>query len=295
MAPQQPMLAREYDPDAPPAFLPALVQPKLDGVRMLARLDAKGALHLTTRSGKSLDHLRPALEGAVAAVLKEAPRRSIVLDGELYAHGAGFQAIVSAVRNVGRAALTAAEGRPLQVAPGKPLKYHVYDLIDPERPATGFSDRHALLGDMVGTVAAGLVTLVPAMPARTGKDVDALHDRFVSQGYEGAMVRDAASPYEPGRRAPGLLKFKRFQDAEFRVVGWVEASGKDKGTVVFECEVSPGGARFRVRPQGTHEERSRMLLDAPALLGRMLTVRFQGRTLDGIPRFPIGIAIRDYE
>jgi hypothetical protein len=35
-----PMLAREYSPDA--ARFPALVQPKLDGVRMLVSIDAEG-------------------------------------------------------------------------------------------------------------------------------------------------------------------------------------------------------------------------------------------------------------
>ena len=30
-------------------------------------------------------------------------------------------------------------------------------------------------------------------------------------------------------------------------------------------------------------------------IGEMLTVRYQELTDDGVPRFPVGIAIRDYE
>jgi hypothetical protein len=31
------------------------------------------------------------------------------------------------------------------------------------------------------------------------------------------------------------------------------------------------------------------------IVGKMLTVRYQNMTVAGVPRFPVGIAIRDYE
>ena len=37
------------------------------------------------------------------------------------------------------------------------------------------------------------------------------------------------------------------------------------------------------------------LLRAKEFIGKMLTVRFQELTDDGLPRFPVGIEFRDYE
>jgi hypothetical protein len=38
-----------------------------------------------------------------------------------------------------------------------------------------------------------------------------------------------------------------------------------------------------------------MLSDAPNLIGKSLTVRYFEMTDDNIPRFPVGVSIRDYE
>ena len=50
-----------------------------------------------------------------------------------------------------------------------------------------------------------------------------------------------------------------------------------------------------MRPRGTHEERRDLYKIAKSMVGKKLTVRFQELTEDGIPRFPVGIAFRDYE
>ena len=55
------------------------------------------------------------------------------------------------------------------------------------------------------------------------------------------------------------------------------------------------GWAARVKPQGTLAARRKMLADRSSLVGRKLTVRFQERTDAGVPRFPVGVAVRDYE
>jgi DNA ligase-1 len=50
-----------------------------------------------------------------------------------------------------------------------------------------------------------------------------------------------------------------------------------------------------VRPRGTHEDRADLFKDGDSYIGKKLTVRYQELTEDGIPRFPVGIAFRDYE
>ena len=55
------------------------------------------------------------------------------------------------------------------------------------------------------------------------------------------------------------------------------------------------GQEFRVRPEGTRELRREWFENGDDYIGEMLTVKFFELTDDGVPRFPVGIAIRDYE
>jgi len=50
-----------------------------------------------------------------------------------------------------------------------------------------------------------------------------------------------------------------------------------------------------VRPTGPLEWRRHLLQDAKTLIGKKLTVCFQEYTDQGVPRFPVGKCIRDYE
>ena len=257
-------------------------------MRLLVRAEGSAAqpgrrgLRLWSRTGKPLDHLASLLEPDLAASLPP----GITLDGELYAHGAGFQTVVSLVKN-----------RRASDAQRSALEYHVYDLIDAQRPRLSFRARAEALARLLAAVPGGAarVRAVPTVSAGGPEEVEALMRRFVDrEGFEGVIVREPGGVYECGRRSAGLLKLKRFLDGEFRIVGWAEAGGKDAGTVVLRC-VTPAGREFRVRPMGTREERARMLRDAPRLVGRLLTVRFQELSDDGVPRFPVGVAVRDYE
>ena len=69
------------------------------------------------------------------------------------------------------------------------------------------------------------------------------------------------------------------------------------GAIVFEC-ISEAG-KFDVRPRGSIEKRRKMFKNKQSYVGKMLTVRYQATgdqsQESGIPRFPVGIDVRDYE
>jgi DNA ligase-1 len=50
-----------------------------------------------------------------------------------------------------------------------------------------------------------------------------------------------------------------------------------------------------VKPEGTIKERERYYREREEYMGKQLTVRFQNLTALGVPRFPVGVTIRDYE
>ena len=117
---------------------------------------------------------------------------------------------------------------------------------------------------------------------------------MLSQGYEGMMARNKNSLYKFKNRSYDLQKVKRFQDDEFKIIGGKDGSGREAGMIVFKC-ITNSGLEFDVRPRGSHEERTKMFNNLDSYIGKMLTVRFQELTDDGRPRFPVGIAVRDYE
>jgi ATP-dependent DNA ligase len=55
-----------------------------------------------------------------------------------------------------------------------------------------------------------------------------LCDEYLKGGFEGAMLKDAESPYV-FKRGKNLLKVKKFMDADLKIVDFYEGKGKHKG------------------------------------------------------------------
>jgi len=121
-------------------------------------------------------------------------------------------------------------------------------------------------------------------------------DEWIDQGYEGLIYRNPNGIYKHGRSGRDLLKLKKFHDAEYQIVGAIEGKGKDKGTPIWVCRVAHDDERtFKARPMGTYEWRREAWENRVSYFGKMLTVKYQELTDEGIPRFPIGLEVRDYE
>jgi DNA ligase-1 len=88
------------------------------------------------------------------------------------------------------------------------------------------------------------------------------------------------------------LKKKEFVEAEFKIVGFTSGEGLDADCVIWICETN--GLTFNCR-YGERELRKFQLKNGNVFVGKKLTVQYQGTTSNGIPRFPVGKSIRDYE
>ena len=123
-------------------------------------------------------------------------------------------------------------------------------------------------------------------------NIEKKHDEFVVEGYEGLMIRDKNGPYEPNKRSKYLQKYKKFVEEEFKIVGYKEGKGDEKGCVIWRC-VTKDNQEFGVRPKGTNEQRKEYFKKADKYIGKKLTVIFQEYEDSGIPRFPVGKDIRE--
>ena len=186
------------------------------------------------------------------------------LDGECYDPNKTFEEITSLFKTNPKA-----------------LEFHVFDYFDTNRPDLTFDQRLERV-------------TVETKWVKTKKDLPIVHKQYMDAGYEGTMIREPSSVYEIGKRSNYLLKLKDFKTDEYKVIGMRECTGKDVGTPTWVC-LTENGQEFTVRPEGTQEKRREMFKNGDKYMGKMLTVKYQNLTDLGVPRFPVGIAFRDYE
>ena len=172
------------------------------------------------------------------------------------------------------------------------VSLRVYDCVHIMNGSADFQDRYLTI--MGITHGAKYLSLVENIGVDNEAQIHEAQRKFVEEGYEGAMVRNLKGAYAIGKRSPDLQKVKTFLDGEYEIVGFSEATGNDAGTVIWECKTLEG-LTFRARPRGTREARTEQYQNGNDYIGKQLTVRYQELTDDGVPRFPVGITIRDYE
>ena len=278
-----PMLALDFNKRSHNIDYPAIGQRKFDGVRSMASINPDGSVSLKSRKGKEfphMNHLRQQIAG-----LKGIPDGAF-LDGELYSDTLTFQEVVGLVR---RESLKAGDEDKL-----KQISYRLYDMLDPNNRKAGFQDRYDGVKKILGSNPPQNLILTENFEISDKADVKPLHDQFVKEGYEGIMIRNKDGEYGINKRSKNLQKFKEFYDQEFQIVGYEEGTGNDAGTVIWVC-MTENGDLFKARPRGTREERTEYFQKGDDFIGATLTVRYFEMTDDGIPRFPVGVAIRNYE
>lgn len=269
-----PMLAKSYKDDGHRIKFPAYAQPKLNGVRCLAQRNGD-TITFTSRKGKSyndtLQHLVPSL----LDIMKDCD----VFDGEIYVHGLPLQTIASLVKKC--------------TDDSRMLQYWMYDVVDESK---GFGDRTTYLASKYdGKLLNSNLVHVETVPVWSDDDVKKLHNFYVSEGYEGVMIRNSSGGYETDHRSANLQKYKEFKDDEFKILGGrTPDTGRYAGCCVFLCDAG-NGKTFECCPRGTVEVRKQYYRDLSKLIGKNLTVRYQEKSIDGVPIFPIGICVRDYE
>lgn len=268
----KPMLAQSYDKHSNKIIFPCYVQPKLDGIRCLAQ--RKGdTVTLLSRQGKVLD-LVPHINQALIGILEEGE----CTDGELYVHGWEFQRVISAIKKT-------SEDTPL-------IEYHIYDFPDMNDKDAPFHKRFRGIRKRKVSDSGSKLRCVDTHLVHNLEELMQYEEAKIAEKYEGIMARNGEGKYLFGYRSVDLQKVKRFVDAEYKVIGFTEGSAVEMGAIVFVCE-TPDGQQFSVRPTGTHEERKEWFLNGEAFIGKMLTVKYQELSIDGVPRFPVGLHFRE--
>jgi len=263
------------------------VQPKLDGER--ARLQWISGIGWTLWSSTE-----EPLDFAVPHLIRNATLSGLPhdahLDGELYIHGASFEEIHSIVSR-------STNLHPEHTA----VSFHVFDLAEPEAPQWS---RFLRLRMLERDLPEGFVPVRPE-PAESLDEIWRLSERFVSQGYEGFIVRKTTGLWVP-RRSTEIMKFKPKQSDVYKVIGaaqLVDKFGSRKpllGSLLCEAD----GETFSVGT-GFSEDQREALWTAYLQHPEMFTggdfqarINYQNITegsskrSKGVPRFPVFVELQ---
>lgn len=266
----QPMTAQPMEKVKSVTF-PLGVQPKLDGHRCLCGVK-DGIAIMYSRQGKMIN--LPHIQKELQALYNKGHWSGRVIDGELYLHGDSLQSISSLIKKL----------KP----ESEKLHFHVYD-IDMD---TCYRDRFQALKALENWATSCDIksnwSVLNTTVADTQEQVDVLHAKFLSDGYEGTMLRQFDMPYESGKRSKSLLKKKDFKDEEFIISGVSKGKpnirlGLEVG--IYECQTKDGKS-FTVTAPGNAQEGQKNI-------GRSLTVKYFNYTPDGVPFLPVALRIRE--
>ena len=278
----EPMLAHSYDDYKEELWDNVLIysQPKLDGIRCIVTKDG-----MFSRNGKtfvSAPHIRQALN----EFFKRQP--DAVLDGELYCNkfNNDFNKICSLVKKTKPTAEDLAES-------ARTLEYWVYDApcIDSLNETQLFSDRTLAITEQLKGL--NKIVIVPTGWVKSARELDTLYEEYVSDGYEGQMIRINA-PYH-NKRTKFLLKRKEFKDSEYKIIDIGEGEGNRAGGAGYMLLENTDGSTFRSNIKGNFDYLKAVLKDRKQLIGQLATVKYFNLTPDNVPRFPFVTSIRNYE
>lgn len=254
----------------------AFVSPKMDGYRCVAIKKGKDVA-LYSRNGTYYGNFPSIVE-----ILEKIPG-DFVLDGEIMSDN--FQSMQ-------RSAFASTRGTVVG-----DVEYHVFGMIPIEewesedfQSTTG--KRLALLNNWFNEHKPDKLILVNQEPVTTLDEVLTLESKYIQDGYEGAMVLPNI-PYYKGRKANALMKFKRTESMDVKIIGVYEGTGKYMGslgglTVLQDnSEVCDVGSGF------TDAERKWIWENKESVLDRTAEIQYQEMTPDNIMRFPIFLRWRD--
>mgnify|MGYP002661731694 CR=1 FL=1 len=252
--------------------------PKFDGYRCIAVID-NGEVTLFSRNGSVFNNFPTIIE----SLSKSFAGQSLILDGEIMSDN--FQSMQ-------KSAFASKRGTTVG-----DVMYYVFDTLTiQEWNANKFSElksqRYLKLlqyglqfGSNVKVVQQELVTSL--------ERVLELERIYIGMGFEGVMVVPDI-PYYKGKKSNRLMKFKTMVSQDCEITGFYEGEpGKHEGRLGGLVLRQENGLACDVGSGFGDEDRDYIWQNKKEFLGRVIEVKYQELTADGIMRFPVFMRFRD--
>ena len=278
---KKPMLCKVYDAsDSKTQKISYwFISSKLDGVRCFLFMK-DGEIKTSSRGGQDYDIATTYIkqDPFLLEVFNRYP--NIILDGEIYRHGWNLSTISGLCR------LESVDERH------KELCFHCYDIVDEE---SIFSARFTILRNLYQwrktNYPESKLVIVEHTVVRSNQEIMEAHNKFVANGYEGAVIRDPNEVYKCGGRDRRMQKIKIFTDAEFKILGLSEGLRDEDMCFIME---TVDGNQFKAKPIGSREDKQWYRDHIKELIGKMGTVKYFGmtNTEHPVPNLPVFKSVR---
>lgn len=294
-----PMLAKVLKDNKPFDKRTYLGQYKINGVRCIIGAvkvdDLFNPIRLTYHSREGTDWtpklswmdevIKPEIEDDLLDAMLE---EGACLDGELYLPGYKVNDINSFVKN---------EKLPQHYQ----LQYWCYDIaID----NMSYDARRKFRTENINRICYTFDTydqhlnnkskliLLPDVAICDIDDATRFRDKFISLGFEGLIVRDVSSAYQFGARNLAMLKYKRVDDAKFKIID-VVPEGVRTTLCKFVLRNDINDELFEATGNFDHSRQEYILKHKEDFIGKLATCEFRERS--GVKNVPFHCKLIDIQ
>ena len=257
---------------------------KIDGVRALLYIN-DGKINFSSRGGGTYNYPTSHIRNHPKLIEYFKSHPDIIMDGEIFVFGKSLQSLNSCVR--------LEDGEiPFKV------QYYVYDIVDINKT---FEERYKIIQSIKDGLQLGFdpnkefkddELMIQILPQEKIPNDDkimwSLHNKYVSEGWEGAVLRNPNKKYNPGAR--DMIKLKSRLDSEFKTIGY-ELGMRGVEDLVFKMETSDG-KEFKAKPVGSREIKQDMFNHINDIIGQMATCTYFYLSDTGIPLQPVWKSVR---
>lgn len=227
-----------------------LASRKINGVRALFYWDGKEA-HVASRGGEMYDYSTIHLRNHPILIDVFTKYPTLILDCELYKFGKSLQQCSGAAR------------LEKNVYECDWLEMYCYDCIFTDNLDMLAKDRIQFIQDLASSYHFTFepnkiwskdelqIQIVPHVKVSGWDNMQKLHDQYVSEGWEGLVIRNPERPYKPAGRTNDMIKIKHYLDETFKVIGY-ELGLRGSEDMTFVCEMQDGRT-FKAPPVGSRE------------------------------------------
>ena len=283
----KPQLAKQADKVTNPKIFDKewLASRKLDGVKALFYYK-DGEVLTASRGGEDYNISTTHIRTWESLVKFFEANPTVILDGELFVRGKTLQQISGAARMEKNA------------YDCDWLQYWVYDCYFTDNPDMVAKDRYNFLVNELNHKFGIFVYMSPEDDEIKDEvrllyhenvsgwdNMKKLHDKWVSEGFEGAVITDPTKPYKVGSRCNNLIKIKQYKSEDFMVVGY-KLGLRGSEDMTFTCQLEDGRT-FEAMPCGDRATKAEYVENFDnKYRGHKAECTFFNYSDDGIPTQP---------
>ena len=202
------------------------------------------------------------------------------------------------------------------------LIWNAFDYVTPTTESLGYMQRYELLQQLVLDQPNSNVHIVPYQVIYSLDDLLALEQQWLSEGYEGVILRSVNGLHKNGRttvREGTYLRIKRFVQEDAVVLSLVEAMENTNEPTINElgnsersthqsnlvpkgmlgslvCRDVKSGTTITVGPgELNHDLRKHYWSNPTELIGQTISYKYFPQGVKDLPRFPTFVSIRPQE